>query len=277
MSLGLGADLDQGSDAIVAQLLLVSTTPDGGSPQICMAFEFDHNMAVTAGHCLSGASPAEITVYWLEAGVVHSSSPTNVLMDPEFDVATGSHDLALIQLSSGPTSAASAPVTSAGGVEASAVAVHTWGGVTPTEKAPRVPTTVQAHLLSSADCRSLLVNALGDGNSCFEFTSDAGTTCTGDSGGPVLLDAAGGPHLIGVVSHVASESSRDNCSHGPVAFTPVAPQSTWWQSAVRDSRSTSELSRGIVVLSGVVLALALLLLVRWVRGNRMSRPRQAAP
>jgi secreted trypsin-like serine protease len=163
---------------------------------------------LTAGHCgatFGGAAPRMRTVRvgsssWRSGGELIDIAEW--IFHPEFNpdnVETwDGHDLALLRLAA-PSTKSPATLASEAKLGAS-VRTLGWGLTCADEKSPACrPETLQQldrKLTSSADRGARL----------FVDTSDGRTVCGGDSGGPLLIEAAGTRQLVGVDSRLVGST-----------------------------------------------------------------------
>jgi Trypsin/Bacterial pre-peptidase C-terminal domain len=151
---------------------------------------------LTAGHCVEhDTDPAHYSVFLQHAGLF---AVTSVALHPSFDFPVG--DVAVLRLTTPVTGVAPTPIDTtsfAFGTPATIAGFGNTGGINGDYGLKRVGAAITA---------SCTIGVSDTTSVCWNFTAPLGppgtdsNTCSGDSGGPLLVDTGGGPRVAGVTS-----------------------------------------------------------------------------
>lgn len=204
---------------------------------ICTGTLVSSNVVLTAGHCTAGEQsgvPRRASGYRVVTGNVNwarrpstISEVSKVRVNPNFNPRGPTHDAGLLILSK-PVKQPAVPLWQSGPVNGGTAAqIAGWGetsvGSGPTKRLRWAPTVVQ----SSSYCAHAAGNFPYDPSSmlcALDTPSDRTGTCSGDSGGPLLVKQSGGTVMeVGVTS-----VGPANCgTHRGDYFTAVRPIYPW--------------------------------------------------
>lgn len=200
-------DLDAG---LVALVNASAPEDDLYSAQFCGGVVIDPWHVLTAAHCVAKRTPSSIDAVVGARNLCRGAaiegnriSVSAVLPHPSYDPDTARWDLALL------TPATQAPMETVQSVgddadNADAVALG-WGGVSPGGVAACLPKHLSLSILPAAECSEALDGVdrsfHRDSMVCAVPALEATDSCTGDSGGPLLVaDGRGTARVVGIVS-----------------------------------------------------------------------------
>jgi secreted trypsin-like serine protease len=208
-----GISAAQGEFGGVAALIIA---PAG----LCTASLIHEQWLVTAAHCLTGKTTADVQILFdrldIRGSGGHYNFAAQIIIHPGYTGVLGDNDIALIKLADTESGRTTYPVARnviAVGVELTQVG---YGSTA----APNTGSGIQRKLVTrSAPCASVGAGAV-DASKVLCFAADDGNgTCFGDSGGPSFITA--GARLI--VAGVTSFGANQQCT-GYDAATMVASE-----------------------------------------------------
>lgn len=176
----------------------------------CGATLIHENWALTAAHCMfdsddNAVTPGSIELYvgttTLDSGEGETIDVTSITTHPSYDESTQRNDIALLRLSTpaSQSTARLATVKPGQGYEALTVG---WGRTNAVSSSqgdsyPQELQEVNVTTIDNANC----YNNLLDSQLCAGVVAGGKDSCSGDSGGPLLLTSQGDDTLVGVVSY----------------------------------------------------------------------------
>jgi trypsin len=180
---------------------------DGTGFQFCGGSVIGASWVLTAAHCVSDGSAAELFVVTGRTNLTDTSKGQVIKVDavhvnPQY--ANSAHDSALLHLSSPTTSPAIALSGAADeALEAAGapVTVTGWGDQTPTLglNAPTAMRKVDLNVVSDSECGQTNIGFdAATGVCAAALLKDS---CQGDSGGPLFASTPAGRVQIGIVSY----------------------------------------------------------------------------
>jgi len=206
------------------------TSDNSGNSFVCGGSLISARWVVTAGHCLYELSQAQVHL----GNVAYASSPIkitsrNVFVHPSYNPSTLNNDIALIDMGqSVPISANVSPIkilNSQSDLHTGKVAIVSGFGLTSDSgSVSQTLNYVNLTIISNTQCaqtygNSVIISSTICGNG---ITSGAQGSCSGDSGGPLILREASGDTLVGIVSFGSSAGCTANVPSGfvrPNLFT----------------------------------------------------------
>lgn len=180
---------------------------------VCSGSLIRNNWVLTAAHCLDNAGIATVTLGGYdkndsnEAG--HQTfSVKRVIIHPDFNVSTLVNDIGLIELNGSAVESENVKIISMVGIAdfmlmqpGTEAVVSGWGAEVEGGWMSAVLNKVTVPLVGSEICAQAYGSMLQDGMTCAGYVDGGMDSCSGDSGGPLMVpDNAGGMKLAGVVS-----------------------------------------------------------------------------
>ena len=180
---------------------------------VCSGSLIRNNWVLTAAHCLDNAGIATVTLGGYdkndsnEAG--HQTfSVKRVIIHPDFNVSTLVNDIGLIELNGSAVESENVKIISMVGIAdfmlmqpGTEAVVSGWGAEVEGGWMSAVLNKVTVPLVGSEICAQAYGSMLQDGMTCAGYADGGMDSCSGDSGGPLMVpDNAGGMKLAGVVS-----------------------------------------------------------------------------
>ena len=204
-----------------------------GSLSICTGSILDHDLIITAAHCLS--SPSEMAVAFsrsvLQAGVTKARIIKAIIPKEyrEDAVTKDQYDIGLIRFEGGlppgyekadliPDSAmlSSGGTTLLAGYGITNASSHEGAGILR-------KTSIKIKDVAFAKTEVLLDQTEGHG------------ACHGDSGGPAFIHQGGRLYLWGVTNRGFPEEAPDDCAHHAV-YTNILAHQSWLSAAIEQIR-----------------------------------------
>ena len=216
---GMQPDIVGGSPA--PNYTFMASLQSLGGSHICGASVVHANWAVTARHCVAGASPANLQLR------VGSSNRTSggvvVAVSAIFNHATA--DLSLLQI--GAVSSAYLPIViaSTSGPVGTFTRIMGWGQTCPAPGGCGAPVQLQ-QLNTSIVADNQCLGIAGATEICTNNPGGAAGACYGDSGGPQIKSVGGRWHLIGATSRSGGGAT---CAVDPSIYVDVPAFRTWIQ------------------------------------------------
>jgi MYXO-CTERM domain-containing protein len=188
---------------------------DAGNAGLCTATLVRPDVLLTAAHCADGAGELET---WTNAGIIWEATnsewwtASEVHLHPLYEAGESyyAHDLAVLILDD--------PITSFDYIPVNTVPLdHTW------REKPLHYVGYGSNSYyggpGSGTKRETDIEIYDYYNETVTTHTDGTNTCTGDSGGPALVDLDGHWHVVGVNSWVyAWEHGQDSCNGASVAM-----------------------------------------------------------
>ncbi|KAJ3649444.1 hypothetical protein Zmor_021186 [Zophobas morio] len=185
---------------------------------------------LTAGHCVSGADSATIISGSTDVYGGDVSNSSQLILHEDYDEYFLANDIGLVQVSTplnlGGNTAAVILSTEALGDDVD-IAVSGWGltsddGTTISDSL----NYVELVTISTTECEDYYGSILPEMVCANSPSSQVRSTCSGDSGGPVVIDADSNPVHVAVVSFVSTEGCE---SGAPSGYTRTAFFRDWIQ------------------------------------------------
>ncbi len=190
---------------------LVTKDGDLFRSQFCGASLISPNWAVTAGHCVDGESPDSIEVVFdvhnLKTDEGKRHSVKRIIIHPSFSTLTFDSDVALLELDE-PSDNETLPLVDQGmDMDGLLATVIGWGTIN--SQGTIRPATLQQVVLpivSNTVCNTAYnkhpaySDNITDTMMCAGYPQGQKDSCSGDSGGPIVVESGGTWKLAGIVS-----------------------------------------------------------------------------
>jgi hypothetical protein len=198
---------------------------------------------LTAAHCLDGTDATLIDVL-IGAHRLTANAPRiqadRALIHPDYGEFTLDGDLGLLHLSQPVTNTALSLFGPAHGAELAYLrgTVTGWGNMDPSSwlgEFPDVLQEVSLPLIGADPCGATWGQALGDKHICAGYPNMTKAVCSGDSGGPLMVQTPGGEWLqVGIVS-----AGPIGCTDStlPDIFTRVGAYRQWIDGCMQNPES----------------------------------------
>lgn len=251
-SVPAGPRIVGGTGAVQGQLgfmAFVAYFDSSGNPVFsCSGTLVTSRLVLTAGHCAvsegtgvplnpSGYRVVTGAVDWTDAAHRHISRVSRVVLNPAFDPVGPTHDVSLLVLSA-PVSQPTVPLWSTGELFGGTSAlIAGWGDTYAGDPYQQTLLLFASTVVQGpAYCgQPFFAGYVFDPSSevcAINPPSYATGTCSGDSGGPLLIQGAGGgPLEVGVTS--IGPADCDTAT--PDFFTSVAPIDPWVRSVAKST------------------------------------------
>lgn len=203
-----------------------------GKSMVCGGFLLSANKVVTAAQCVDRVSTSKVEVAWggLDSNDLPSKSAiTKISMHPRYDAATLAYDVAVLTLSTAASETGSvkmARLANSAPAAGQDVTVTGWGR---TERdSPHLPTQLQSTqlpVLNQQSCNAAYGPVGGGadpfGLFCAGPADGSRSVCTGDAGGPAVVDGL----VVGIIS-------GRGCGEpgSPSLFSSAATFKSWLES-----------------------------------------------
>ncbi len=209
-----GSDAAEGETSWMAALLIAGEDPANG--HFCGGTLIHENWVVTAAHCLVSEETGPLSPDDVEVGLgsvdLESASLSihrvrRIIVHPEYDPVKIDADIGLIELETASSLTPAGLKRDVTDFAGQTGRILGWGSTSSQEE--RYPVTLkQAYvpIVTNARCNEIY-NARGgyddditDNMMCAGYETGSVDSCTGDSGGPLMVMTAGSWRLAGVVS-----------------------------------------------------------------------------
>ncbi len=180
---------------------------------VCSGSLIHRNWVLTAAHCLDDAGIAKVTLGgYNSADQSESGRQTfavkSIIIHPEFNVSTLVNDIGLIELDGDAIETESVKIIPMASLDdtllmlpGTEAIVSGWGAEREGGWMTTVLNKVTVPLVAHESCTQAYGALLRDGMTCAGYPEGGMDSCSGDSGGPLMVpDNAGGLKLAGIVS-----------------------------------------------------------------------------
>jgi trypsin len=222
-----GTTAAQGQFPYVVSIVVQSTF---GSSHNCGGSILNATTILTAAHCADGPAARSLSIRYGSANVTAGTmvAVRQVIMNPQWNRNTISHDVAILKLASpmtlDGTRAAVIALAQAGSEPSGTAQVAGWGRLSGGGSLPVQQQYASLPIVGRAACQARWdqVNNIDASMMC--AGGSGASACNGDSGGPLVQDQGGRPVEVGIVSW---GHSRCPASSYPGVFASVASLRSW--------------------------------------------------
>jgi secreted trypsin-like serine protease len=196
---------------------------DLGGNHFCGASVVHANWAVTARHCVAGSSHASMR---LRVGSNNRTSG-GVLVNVTAIATHPSYDLAMIQLTTVPSTYLPVAIAASSGPVGTFTRIMGWGQTCPSPGGCGAPVQLQqlnTTIVTDGSCSGGGIIAAVE--ICTSNPGGVAGACYGDSGGPEVKTVGGAWQLIGATSRSGGGS---NCAVTPSIYVDVPALRPWIQ------------------------------------------------
>lgn len=183
---------------------IVALREASGSAFICAGVLVKLNWVLTTARCVGDKTNADLSILTGSQRLLTnkmSHTVRTIVKHPQYNAATGIHNLALLQLSEAVTVSSrikTATLNDASVASGTVTAFYGWGAVVyGSASYSNTLQTLYQRTLSTTDCRTR-VASLVDGEICAQIQFGQ-AACTKDEGGPLVQ--YGTEKLLGIYSH----------------------------------------------------------------------------
>ncbi len=168
------------------------------------------SQVLTAAHCVDGRRPSSMDVLIGANDLCDDRADTatraavrSIRIHPEYRELTAAYDLAVLELRIESSNAIPIAITDEDALPEQAVA-YGWGPPSIGASMSCRLSKVSLVVMNEATCRALVstdeFRAFHRRSMLCATRTSEGDTCSGDSGGPLLIDTDGGPRVLGIIS-----------------------------------------------------------------------------